>query len=169
MVIINRISSAYFMAASLVSSLGFVYIFLCGTLLGAFLFLRIPYVYGLSGFMLFLFVIVGPLFGSLFAGRIESGVDDFLSSLVPPGTPLWIAPFVGLAETISYIVRPAVLMLRPFLNITIGVYGGAKLGEMFMVNNFLFILLLVLFLYEVFVAMVHWFIVVNILGFSVEH
>lgn len=35
-----------------------------------------------------------------------------------------------LAETIRYVVRPVVLMIRPFLNLSIGAFGGAAIGGM---------------------------------------
>lgn len=62
-----------------------------------------------------------------------------------------------------------VLMIRPFLNISIGAIGGASLGGMFMSKSIVILILLFVFFYEVFVAMVHWFIVVNILDFSIDH
>lgn len=100
-------------------------------LLFRFLFLRIPYVFGVLGFGLFLGVVIGPLFLSLFLGRLlDRGLFEFFSGFVPPGTPLWIAPFVCLAETLSYVVRPIVLMIRPFVKLTIGSMGGVALGAM---------------------------------------
>eukprot|EP00108_Taenia_solium_P011610 TsM_000335100 transcript=TsM_000335100 gene=TsM_000335100 len=38
-------------------------------------------------------------------------------SLIPVGTPIYICPLVCVAESISYIIRPVVLILRPFINI----------------------------------------------------
>lgn len=74
-----------------------------------------------------------------------------------------------MAERISYVVRPFVLMVRPVLNISIGAFAGRALGGFCVSHSAVFPVLCVLFLYEVFVAMVHWFIVVSILKFSVEH
>nr|QJD07229.1 ATP synthase F0 subunit 6 [Capsaloides cristatus] len=136
---------------------------------GSFIILRAPYSYGTLGFLFSILVFIGPLFCGIFFSRLESSVTTFLSSLVPPGTPLFIAPLVCLAETISFIVRPLVLMLRPFLNITIGGLGGMSLGLMAIGNKAVLAFLCLLFLYEVFVAVVHWFIVINILGFSIDH
>lgn len=96
-----------------------------------FLILRVPYLYGLFGFGLFLFFVISPLFLALFFGRLfDGGLVSFFSSFVPQGTPLWIAPFVCLAETLSYLVRPGVLMIRPFVNLTMGSIGGYVLGGM---------------------------------------
>nr|YP_011008464.1 ATP synthase F0 subunit 6 [Dactylogyrus tuba]WCF76308.1 ATP synthase F0 subunit 6 [Dactylogyrus tuba] len=166
---VNRVSYFGVSVSSLLSCLGSTYSVSCWTLLAGFLALRIPLVYGVFGFICFIFVVVSPLFLSLFIGRMAGGVDSFFSSLLPPGTPLWIAPFVGLAETISYLVRPFVLMIRPFLNITIGALGGASLAGMCVSSWPLLACLVFLFMYEVFVAIVHWFIVVNILDFSIDH
>nr|AYH51355.1 ATP synthase F0 subunit 6 [Alaria americana] len=135
-----------------------------------FLLLRIPYIFGLSGFLLFLVSFMFPLFLSLMFFRLDDSIRSFFSGFVPIGTPLWIAPFVCLAETMSYLVRPFVLLMRPFLNLSMGAMGGASLG--FMVLKFgsgVVFFLVILFFYEVFVALVHWFMVCNILSFSVDH
>nr|YP_009236161.1 ATPase subunit 6 [Fascioloides magna]AMF83645.1 ATPase subunit 6 [Fascioloides magna] len=140
-------------------------------LLGCFLYLRVPYVYGMMGFGLFLVFMIAPLFLALFLGRLlDVGVCSFFAGFVPSGTPLWIAPFVCLAETLSYVVRPIVLMIRPFVNLTIGALGGAAIGALSLKFGWGVIsFLILLFFYEVFVALVHWFIVCNILSFSEDH
>nr|YP_010528192.1 ATP synthase F0 subunit 6 [Echinoparyphium aconiatum]UXW64386.1 ATP synthase F0 subunit 6 [Echinoparyphium aconiatum] len=140
-------------------------------LLFSFLLLRIPYIYGMTGFALFIVFIISPLFASLFLCRVlDVGPTSFFSGFVPPGTPLWIAPFVCLAETLSYIVRPVVLMIRPFVNLTIGTLGGVAIGSLgFKFGIWIISFLFILFFYEVFVALVHWFIVCNILSFSEDH
>nr|YP_009829431.1 ATP synthase F0 subunit 6 [Enterogyrus malmbergi]QJD07093.1 ATP synthase F0 subunit 6 [Enterogyrus malmbergi] len=169
MLSLSRSSLFSYNVVGLLSRIGNMYVVHMMGILLVFLLLRVPYLYGMLGFVGFIYVSIFPVFLSLFCNRIEGGVDEFFSSLLPPGTPLWIAPFVGLAETISYIVRPVVLMVRPFLNITIGAFGAVALGGMFISNYFVGLFLLILFFYEIFVAMVHWFIVVNILGFSIDH
>nr|WSP01968.1 ATPase subunit 6 [Allocreadium lobatum] len=139
-------------------------------LLGCFLFLRIPYIFGLSGYALFLFFIMSPLFMSLFLCRVlDSNIFVFFSSFMPGGTPLWMAPFVCLAETLSYLVRPIVLMMRPFVNISMGSLGGYVLGLLCFSNGYVLLFLILLFFYEIFVAVVHWFIVCNMLAFSEDH
>nr|YP_003735122.1 ATP synthase F0 subunit 6 [Benedenia seriolae]ADI24686.1 ATP synthase F0 subunit 6 [Benedenia seriolae] len=153
----------------LVDSLSSLYYSVCLVLCSLFLCLRVPYIYNTLDFIGFVFIIIFPLFITIFFNRIFSGLNTFFSSLLPPGTPLGIAPFVCLAETISYLVRPAVLNLRPFLNITIGSLAGASIGSMVMGSYLILLFLLLLFFYEIFVALVHWFIVVNILGFSINH
>jgi hypothetical protein len=70
---------------------------------------------------------------------------------------------------LSYLVRPGVLMIRPFVNLTMGSLGGYVLGSMRFRAFWVLIFLFVLFFYEVFVAVVHWFIVCNILSFSEDH
>ena len=61
-----------------------------------------------------------------------------------------------LAETLSYIVRPVVLLIRPFVNLTIGSLGGVAIGVLGLKYGFgIFIFLIVLFFYEVFVALLH--------------
>nr|YP_009650989.1 ATP synthase F0 subunit 6 [Uvitellina sp. SSS-2019]QCY72815.1 ATPase subunit 6 [Uvitellina sp. SSS-2019] len=151
--------------------LGDVYFFNLVLLLCCFLYLRIPYIYGFYGFGLVLVFFIAPLFLSLFFSRLSLfGFRSFFCGFIPLGTPLWISPFVCLAETLSYMVRPAVLMLRPFVNLTIGSLGGVALGSLvFKFGGGVVVFLLLLFFYEIFVALVHWFIVCNILSFSKDH
>lgn len=88
--------------------------------------------------------------------RLGFSISHFFASFIPLGTPLWISPFVCLAETISYIVRPVVLIIRPFLKLSIGALGGASLGAMCISYSSLIVFfLLIMFLYEIFVALVH--------------
>nr|YP_010853285.1 ATP synthase F0 subunit 6 [Metorchis xanthosomus]WGM81704.1 ATP synthase F0 subunit 6 [Metorchis xanthosomus] len=135
-----------------------------------FLGLRLPYTYGMGGFALFIFFIICPLFAGLFFSRVsDGGFSEFFSCFVPLGTPLWIAPFVCLAETLSYIVRPLVLMMRPFVNLSAGALGGYALGLLSLLNYWVVLFLIFLFFYEIFVAVVHWFIVYSILSFSEDH
>nr|YP_009906242.1 ATP synthase F0 subunit 6 [Azygia hwangtsiyui]QLH90211.1 ATP synthase F0 subunit 6 [Azygia hwangtsiyui] len=137
---------------------------------GGFLYLRFPYFYGVYGFMGFLFLSIFPLFCCLFVSRFNvGGWGGFFSEFVPVGSPLWVAPFVCLAETVSYLIRPVVLLLRPFLNLSAGAFGGVVLGGMGLVNPLIIIFLFFLFFYEVFVALVHWFIVSEILSFTTKH
>nr|AFD18197.1 ATPase subunit 6 [Cichlidogyrus sclerosus]WRY69021.1 ATP synthase F0 subunit 6 [Cichlidogyrus sclerosus] len=166
---VSRFSYLVRFVVSLCSSLGALYYISCFVVLGLFILLRVPFVYGAVGFAALVIILIFPAYLGLFIGRLEDGVSLFFSSLIPSGTPLWIAPFVGLAETISYVVRPVVLMIRPFLNITIGALGAASLAGMSLGNSSLLLILIGVFFYEVFVALVHWFIVINILGFSEDH
>nr|AYH51407.1 ATP synthase F0 subunit 6 [Posthodiplostomum centrarchi] len=134
--------------------------------------LRYPYIMEGGFFFFFLFSIIFPLFVSLFYSRLVQFSREFFASFVPSGTPLWIAWFVCLAETISYVVRPVVLVFRPFLNLMIGYYGMSAVASAVLFGGFFFCLLLILvcvFFYEIFVTLVHWFIVCSILDHSVSH
>nr|YP_009415152.1 ATP synthase F0 subunit 6 [Atractolytocestus huronensis]ASL24617.1 ATP synthase F0 subunit 6 [Atractolytocestus huronensis] len=130
---------------------------------------RVPYVFSPFLFGVGLWFLLGTGFASLCLSRLSDSVVLFLSALVPSGTPMWICPLVCLAETISYIIRPFVLMLRPFINIGLGCLATSVLGGVCIAGGWLAPLLFVLFFYELFVALVHWFIVISILSFSVDH
>ncbi|KAA3669751.1 ATP6 (mitochondrion) [Paragonimus westermani] len=139
-------------------------------LLFCFLGLRFPYLFDLVSFGAFLVFAILPLFLALFFSRLFDGkLVDFFSPFVPSGTPVWIAPFVCMAETLSYLVRPVVLMIRPFVNLSMGAMGGYILGLLTFRFSWVVFFLVFLFFYEVFVAVVHWFIVCNILSFSESH
>ncbi len=60
-----------------------------------------------------------------------------------------------LAETLRYLVRPVVLMIRPFVNLTMGSLGGYVLGGMVFGSIWVSLFLFFLFFYEIFVAVVH--------------
>nr|AKP19670.1 ATP synthase F0 subunit 6 [Gyrodactylus sp. FY-2015] len=140
-------------------------------ILFTFILYRVPGVFDVHFFIVLLLVILLPYFFSLFSSRIVYDWEEFFSSFTPVGAPIAIAPFVCVAEGISYIVRPFVLLLRPFLNLTIGAFGALSLGGFISssFNPIVFLIFLFIFFYEIFVSLVHWFIVSNILIFSIDH
>nr|WCH58145.1 ATP synthase F0 subunit 6 [Holostephanus sp. FJ-2023] len=168
---LTRLSLLCGLVSSVISGVkDHVYYCMLIVMLFCFLLLRIPYIFGVGGFSTFLGFMILPLFLGMMFSRLNGGVSLFFSSFIPVGTPLWIAPFVCLAETISYIVRPIVLVIRPFINLSIGAMAGMTLGLLcWSMNWFVFIGLLILFFYEIFVALVHWYIVCSILAFSADH
>nr|UFQ89154.1 ATP synthase F0 subunit 6 [Anindobothrium lisae] len=149
----------------------FSYYYLCVLLSTLLLFImyRFPYCYSPLLFVVFLVCVVLGCFGALCFRRLLLGSVSFFSSFIPVGTPLYICPLVCLAETISYVIRPFVLIFRPFINISLGCFGAVALGNFCFCGWAWFVVLGVVFFYEVFVALVHWFIVANILSFSVDH
>nr|YP_009367930.1 ATP synthase F0 subunit 6 [Senga ophiocephalina]ARK18841.1 ATP synthase F0 subunit 6 [Senga ophiocephalina] len=155
--------------AYLVQMFSYYYLVLMLCVLSLFLSYRFPYVYSPFVFIVFLVCVVFTCFLAMFLWRIASDFHLFFSGFIPVGTPLYICPLVCLAETISYIIRPFVLIFRPFINITLGCVGAVALSNFCFVSWGWFFVLMLLFFYEVFVALVHWFIVTNILAFSVDH
>lgn len=58
-------------------------------MLFCFLLLRVPKIFGVKGFAVFLFVVIFPLFFALFLRRVvDGGVSRFCASLIPDGTPM---------------------------------------------------------------------------------
>nr|UFQ89130.1 ATP synthase F0 subunit 6 [Rhinebothrium fulbrighti] len=153
----------------IIQRFSYYYSVLLSCLLVLFLVYRFPYCYSPLLFCALLIVIVLSLFLSLFLRRVFASYNNFFSEFVPVGTPLYICPLVCLAESISYLIRPFVLIFRPFINISLGCYGAVALSGFCFSNNACFIAVGLVFFYEVFVALVHWFIVTSILSFSVEH
>nr|YP_009054574.1 ATP synthase F0 subunit 6 [Paragyrodactylus variegatus]AIK25762.1 ATP synthase F0 subunit 6 [Paragyrodactylus variegatus] len=144
---------------------------LVNIILFIFLLFRFPSIFDVYYFIILLFVLLMPYFLSLFLSRILNNSNEFFASFTPVGAPIAIAPFVCIAEGISYFVRPFVLILRPFLNLSIGSFGALAIGGFFVNSSSLLIfsLFIILFFYEIFVCLVHWFIVSNILIFSIDH
>nr|ASL24605.1 ATP synthase F0 subunit 6 [Khawia sinensis] len=152
-----------------IRSFSWYYLLICSGVLLWFLSYRLPYLFSPFMFVMVLWVFLMGSFISLFFCRSLDGARGFMSGFVPVGTPLCICPLVCLAETISYVIRPLVLMLRPFINISLGCIGAGVLGGFCILNPCLLLILCVVFFYELFVALVHWFIVTSILSFSVNH
>lgn len=151
--------------------LSFSYYYLSG-LMGVFLLFlsyRIPYCYSPYLFSIFLIVFVFRMFISLFLRRLFDKFNIFFRKFIPTGTPMLICPLVCLAETIRFIIRPVVLILRPFINIRLGCFGTVALCNLCFNRWLLGLVLFLLFFYEVFVAVVHWYIVTSILSFSIDH
>lgn len=158
-----------FLYKNIIIVFSYYYLFILSCVLFLFLSYRIPYCYSPFLFSTFLVVIVFRSFMSLFFGRLFSNVKEFFSRFVPVGTPIYICPLVCVAETISYIIRPVVLILRPFINIRLGCLGAVALCKLCFSSWLWILVLFILFFYEVFVAVVHWYIVTRILSFSINH
>nr|QXU59589.1 ATP synthase F0 subunit 6 [Schistocephalus pungitii] len=147
----------------------YYYLVILGSTILLFLCYRFPYAYSPFFFAVALMCYVFFCFVCLFLARLSNSPNEFFSSFVPAGTPLYICPLVCCAETISYIIRPFVLTFRPFINLSLGCFGAVAIGGFCIHSWWWIILLVVVFFYEVFVALVHWFIVTSILSFSVDH
>nr|UFQ88830.1 ATP synthase F0 subunit 6 [Rhinebothrium sp. MZUSP 8018] len=152
-----------------IQSFSYYYMALLSVVLLLFLLYRVPYCYSPLLFSVLLILLVFSAFMSLFFRRICGDYNSFFSSFVPVGTPLYICPLVCLAETISYLIRPFVLVFRPFINISLGCFGAVAISAFCFSSWVWYVILIVVFFYEVFVALVHWFIVTNILAFSMDH
>ncbi len=63
---------------------------------------------------------VVAFFTFIASGVVALGPIGYVKHMVPPGTPLAIAPLVVLLETISMFVRPIALMIRLGANMTAG-------------------------------------------------
>nr|UFQ89202.1 ATP synthase F0 subunit 6 [Anthocephalum cf. caira DJM-2021] len=165
----NYSSVLSYMYSGVVQLFSYYYLVVVSCILLFFLLYRFPYCYSPFLFIAFLLTIVFSSFMALFLRRAFVNYEEFFSGFVPVGTPLYICPLVCLAETISYFIRPFVLVFRPFINISLGCFGAAAIGGFCFTGSAWIVLLVIVFFYEVFVALVHWFIVTNILSFSVDH
>ncbi|VDN99055.1 unnamed protein product [Rodentolepis nana] len=92
------------------------------------------------------------MFISLFSRRLFRKFNTFFSGFIPVGTPIYICPLVCLAETIRFVIRPIVLILRPFINIRLGCVGTVAICKLCFNNVLLISVIFILFFYEVFVA-----------------
>lgn len=147
----------------------YYYLIILSGVIVLFLSYRFPYIYSPLFFAVFLISYVFFCFVSLWLTRLSNSPREFFSSFVPVGTPLYICPLVCCAETISYIIRPFVMIFRPFIKLSLGCVGAVAVSGFCITNWLWFLVLIIVFFYELFVALVHWFIVTSILSFSVDH
>ena len=129
--VFNNYNSIFsFLYNNIIFVFSYYYLFILGCVLSLFLVYRVPYCYSPFLFSIFLLVIVFRMFISLFLSRLFNKIKDFFSRFIPVGTPLYICPLVCVAETVSYIIRPIVLILRPFINIRLGCFGAVALCKL---------------------------------------
>nr|UFQ89094.1 ATP synthase F0 subunit 6 [Caulobothrium sp. MZUSP 7990] len=165
----NYSSIVSMLYCNLIGVFSYYYLLILSCVLLLFISYRFPYCYSPFFFGVFLFTVVFSGFASLFFRRVGGDFNEFFSGFVPVGTPMYICPLVCLAETISYLIRPFVLIFRPFINISLGCFGAVTLSSFCFANSVWLFILAFIFFYEVFVALVHWYIVTNILSFSIDH
>lgn len=154
---------------NLIFTFSYYYLLILVSVLLLFISYRIPYCYRPYLFYIFLIIFVFSMFISLFSRRLFRKFNTFFSGFIPVGTPIYICPLVCLAETIRFVIRPIVLILRPFINIRLGCVGTVAICKLCFNNVLLISVIFILFFYEVFVAIVHWYIVTRILSFSIDH
>lgn len=166
----NKYDSIYsFLHNTIIIVFSYYYSMMLRVVLLLFLLYRVPYCYSPFFFCVILIVCVFAIFVALFNNRLFIDIKEFFGRFIPVGVPLYICPLIGIAEIISYIIRPFVLILRPFINIRLGCYGAIAICNLCFINWIWFLFLLILFFYEVFVAIIHWYIIVRILFFSINH
>lgn len=93
----------------------------------------------------------------------RNGISGFFHMFLPSGVPALLAPFIFIIEFLSYLIKPATLSIRLFANMVAGhvllkVVAGfiLSLGVIFGVFPFLFTL--IIFGFELFVALLQAYI-----------
>lgn len=99
----NRILSSLFLALILINLIGLV-----------------PYTFSSSRHLILTIAFGIPLWLSLILSSLAHAPKKFAASLLPPGAPDWLNPFLILVETISTLVRPLTLSFRLAANIRAG-------------------------------------------------
>ncbi len=112
----------------------YYYLFVLGSAFVLFLSYRFPYVYSPFFFAVFLSCYIFTCFVCLMLIRLSNSINEFFSKFVPIGTPLYICPLVCCAETISYIIRPFVMIFRPFINLGMGYFVAIGVGGFSLAN-----------------------------------
>jgi len=79
-----------------------------------------PYVFTSSSHPVFTFVLAGSSWLGYIVYRVGLNPSNFLSHLVPRGTPIALVPFIVLIELVRRIIRPLTLAVRLAANIVAG-------------------------------------------------
>jgi len=127
----------------------------------------VPYVFGLTGHLVFTFSLGIPIWFSLLLSGLFFNSSVFFASFLPAGAPSILNPFLVVVETLSIMVRPVTLSVRLAANMGAGhiVIGliGTYLSSGFFVYSLLALLVLLLvqisyFLFEFWVSLIQGYI-----------
>src|ERR1700727_700681 len=80
----------------------------------------IPYIFGLTSQIIFVFVLSFIFWGGIFLFFVRFSVFSFFSHLVPQGRPLVLGSFIAVIELVSIFIRSITLALRLSIKITTG-------------------------------------------------
>lgn len=108
--------NVYYYYFNLYSFLFFIFLLICFLNL----FSIIPYTFALTSHLLFTFTLSLFCLSLVNKLAIERHGISFLSFFLPPGSPIFIAPFLIIIEFISYSARIFSLAIRLFANIMSG-------------------------------------------------
>lgn len=132
----NSVTSVFSLIyTSIINIYSYFYFLPLLLLFSTFLIYRFPYLYSPYIFFALLVMVLFGMFISMFLFRLFTKPKEFFSSLLPAGTPMYIGPLVVMAETISYVIRPVVLIFRPYINIRLGCFGAMAMGKFCVVNK----------------------------------
>nr|QIX04629.1 ATP synthase F0 subunit 6 [Brachylecithum sp. PakAb2] len=126
--------------------------------------LRVPYTFNLCLFVGFVVFWIFPVFVALLFSRL-SNLSTLLTSFLPSGSPMWIAPFIFYMEIVSLVIRSVVLMLRPVVNMAFGCLLCAA-GHFTLEVQGQGGLIPVILIYEMCILLIHWYIVHQVLLFT---
>lgn len=122
LIVLKYLHYEYLQAMGYITSPGITHIFI-----SVFLFIAInnrlgllPYVFTSSRHLVFTFSLGIPLWLGFIIISIIISPNNFLSHLVPIGTPYILMPFMVIIELISTVIRPLTLSVRLAANIVAG-------------------------------------------------
>lgn len=112
---------------------------------------------------------------SVVASSATHNINEFLAHLVPPGSPLVLAPFLCVIEAVSILIRPITLSVRLVANLSaghliLGLIGGGVVSGGFLTQSLSLGVSTFYVAFEVFVAMIQTYIFCNLLSlYADEH
>nr|YP_009400043.1 ATP synthase F0 subunit 6 [Nurudea shiraii]ARW70213.1 ATP synthase F0 subunit 6 [Nurudea shiraii] len=112
-----------------------------------------PYIFSSSSHMIFSMALAMPfwLFNIIYS--ITKNTKNMISHLIPINTPIYLAPFMTLIETMSILIRPLSLSIR----LTANLIAGHLLMTLLNFNSMMMIILLIqmfMMMFELCVALI---------------
>nr|CAQ64998.1 subunit 6 of mitochondrial F-ATPase [Cerataphis sp. Val1010] len=112
-----------------------------------------PYIFSSSSHMIFSLTMALPFWLFFIIMSIIKNYKNFLAHLIPLNTPIYLAPFMTLIETMSMIIRPLSLSIR----LTANLIAGHLLMTLLNFNSMMFFIMIIqmfMMIFELCVALI---------------
>nr|YP_009773268.1 ATP synthase F0 subunit 6 [Meitanaphis microgallis]QIZ12428.1 ATP synthase F0 subunit 6 [Meitanaphis microgallis] len=112
-----------------------------------------PYIFSSSSHMIFSMTMALPFWLFYIIFSTFNNTKNMISHLIPLNTPIYLAPFMTLIETMSIMIRPLSLSIR----LTANLIAGHLLMTLLNFNSFMFIIIMIqmfMMMFEMCVALI---------------
>nr|YP_009400299.1 ATP synthase F0 subunit 6 [Meitanaphis elongallis]ARW70356.1 ATP synthase F0 subunit 6 [Meitanaphis elongallis] len=112
-----------------------------------------PYIFSSSSHMIFSMTMALPFWLFYIILSTFNNTKNMISHLIPLNTPIYLAPFMTLIETMSIMIRPLSLSIR----LTANLIAGHLLMTLLNFNSFMFIIIMIqmfMMMFEMCVALI---------------
>nr|YP_009675760.1 ATP synthase F0 subunit 6 [Aphis citricidus]QDD68875.1 ATP synthase subunit 6 [Aphis citricidus] len=112
-----------------------------------------PYIFSSSSHMVFSISLALPFWFFFIILSMYKNMKNMIAHLIPLNTPIYLAPFMTIIETLSIIIRPISLAIR----LTANLIAGHLLMTLLNFNSFMIIIILIqlfMMMFELCVALI---------------